>query len=511
MPEQPVRPGILLLGVALGALAFWLAGRLFPAGVDAYPARMALAITVLTATCWLTQCLPLAVASLIPLALLPLCKVQTIQSVAPAYAHPILWLFFGGFVLALAIQRWNLHRRIALGIIVRVGLRPRRLVLGFMLAGLFLSMWISNTGTSLMLLPIGMALIDRMGSGRMLDAEAMPRFGAALMLGIAYGCSVGGTATPIGTGPNLLFLSQYESLEQVGAPPITFFDWMVMFVPFAILLGLLIWGILVFWLHRLPAGSPEAGDVIREELRKMGRMTSAERRVLILFGVAVLLWVTRRGGWAGLLGLEETVPGGTRIIEYTADGTVALLVAICAFVVPSAGRHSPPLMDWTTARRLPWEILILLGGGIAIADAFGETGLSKALGGLLRPAVETLPPVLAVALIVLLVTFLTEVTSNTATTALMLPLLMSMARASEQDPRMFMLPAAIAASCAFMLPIATPPNAVVFASGRVSMAQMARCGVLLNVVSVVVITLWAWVWLFPLLGLDPSAAPRWWK
>jgi sodium-dependent dicarboxylate transporter 2/3/5 len=339
----------------------------------------------------------------------------------------------------------------------------------------------------------------------MLGRETLPRFSVALMLGIAYGCSIGGTATPIGTGPNLLFLSRYERLEQAGAPAITFLDWMVLFVPFAILLGLLVWAILVFVLHRLPRGTPRGGEVIHEELRKMGRMTSPERRVLILFGVAVLLWVTRRGGWADFLGLE------TATVQYTADGTVALLVAICAFLVPSAGRGSPPIMDWPTARQLPWEILILLGGGIAIADAFHETGLSVALADLLKPAVEALSPVLAIALIVLLVTFLTEATSNTATTALMLPLLASMAKSTGQDPRMFMLPAAIAASCAFMLPIATPPNAVVFSSGRLTMGQMARTGLLLNFVSVVVITLWAWIWLFPLLGVDLAAAPAWWK
>ncbi|MHC4077333.1 MAG: SLC13 family permease [Planctomycetota bacterium] len=514
MPESRSRPRALFLGVVLGAVAFWLSGYLTFPTEDAYPGRMALAVTVLTATCWLSQCLPLAPASLIPLALMPLLGVAPMSQVAPAYADPILWLFFGGFVLALAIQRWNLHRRIALTVIAKVGLRPRRLVLGFMLAGLALSMWISNTGTSLMLLPIGIALIDRLDKGGMLDREALPGFGVALMLGIAYGCSVGGTATPIGTGPNLLFLSRYERLEQVGAPPITFLDWMVLFVPFAILLGLLIWAILVFVLYRLPKGSARAGEVIHEELRKMGRMSSAERRVLVLFGIAVLLWVTRRGGWADLLGLEvlqQTGAGTTMTIQFTADGTVALLVAICAFLVPSGGRGSPTLMNWQTARQLPWEILILLGGGIAIADAFKETGLSVALAGLLRPAVDALSPILAIALIVLLVTFLTEVTSNTATTALMLPLLASMAHGTGQDPRMFMLPAAIAASCAFMLPIATPPNAVVFSSGRVTMGQMARCGVLLNFVSVAVITLWAWIWLFPLLGVDPGATPAWWK
>ncbi|MEE9126080.1 MAG: SLC13 family permease [Planctomycetota bacterium] len=509
MPESQVRPQPkprwLLLGAVLASVAFWLAGYLTFETEDAYPGRMALAIAVLTATCWLSQCLPLAPASLIPLALMPLLGVLPIKQVAPAYADPILWLFFGGFVLAMTIQRWNLHRRIALNVIAKVGLRPRRLVLGFMLAGLLLSMWISNTGTSLMLLPIGMALIDRVDKSGMMDRETLPRFSVALMLGIAYGCSVGGTATPIGTGPNLLFMSRYERLEQLGAPPITFLNWMVMFVPFAILLSLLIWATLVFVVHRLPKGTAKAGEVIHEELREMGRISSAESRVLILFGIAVLLWVTWRGGWADLLGLE------TAAVQFTADATVALLVAICAFLVPSGGRGSPPLMDWATARQLPWEILILLGGGIAIADSFNETGLSAALAEVLRPAVNALSPILAIAVIVLLVTFLTEVTSNTATTALMLPLLASMAKATGQDPRMFMLPAAIAASCAFMLPIATPPNAVVFSSGRLTMGQMVRTGVLLNFASVVVITLWAWFWMFPILGVDLTAAPAWWK
>ncbi len=504
----------LACGIVAAVLAYFLGGFLtFPDPELAHAGRMTLAVTVLTGTCWLSRCLPLAPASLLPLALFPLLGVRSITAVAPAYADPILWLFFGGFVLAMAIERWGLHRRLALHVIAFTGLRPRRLVLGFLLAGLFLSMWISNTATSLMLLPIGMALVDSVKQTGVLDAKMAKRFGIALMLAIAYGCSIGGMATPIGTAPNLLFLRNYQSSVDLDvAPSISFLQWIYHFGPIAILFGLIIWVMLVFVLHRLPKGDRRAGDVIQGELRGLPKFSAAEKRLSCLFALAVMLWLTRREVDLGQLGV---FPGWEAWFGYTrgfvADGSVAVLVAIAAFLIPSAGRGSPALMDWETARNLPFPILFLLGGGIAIAAAFSHTGLSQALAQVLAPVMSAVHPMFAVGIIVLLMTFLTEVTSNTATTALMLTVLPGTAVTAGLDPRLLMIPATMAASCAFMLPIATPPNAVVFSSGRVTMGQMARTGLALNLLSVILLTLATWLWLVPGLEIIPDQVPAWWK
>ncbi|MDP6930607.1 MAG: DASS family sodium-coupled anion symporter, partial [Planctomycetota bacterium] len=472
--------------------------------------RRALAVTVLTVSAWLLQAMPLAPASLIPLALFPLCGVQSMAMVAPSYAHPILWLFFGGFIIALAIEKCGLHRRIALRVISFIGLRPRRLVLGFLMSGLLLSMWISNTATTLMLLPIGGALIDRVKREGIMSGEAADRLAVVLMLGIAYGCSVGGTASPIGTFPNLLYLQEYSKFE--GAPAFSFFSWMLAFAPFAIFFGLVIWALLVYVIHRLPAGSAEAGASIKAEAASMAPMASSERRVLCLFLAAVVLWITRGDmefgdglviqGWVSRMGLPH---------KFVTDGSVAVTLAILAFLIPGGGRGSERLMDWETARRLPWEILFLLAGGVAIAAAFRETGLGVAIGAATAPLLEGVSPLLAVIGVTLFITFLTEVTSNTAITAIMLPILAATASGAGLDPRVLMLPATIAASCAFMFPIATPPNAIVYSSNRVSMRQMGRTGFFLNLTSVLVVIMVFWIWVFPLLGVDPGIVPEWAK
>jgi solute carrier family 13 (sodium-dependent dicarboxylate transporter), member 2/3/5 len=510
-----VHPKRLLLGfvvaVGLGFASLWLP---FESGVASTGGALAVGVTGLTAWCWLTRCLPLAPASLIPLALFPLLGISSTKSVATAYAHPILWLFFGGFVLAMAIERWGLHRRLALHIIARVGLRPRRLVLGFIAAGLFLSMWISNTATSLMLLPIGVALIDRVRKLGVLGDAASKRLSTALLLGLAYGCSLGGMATPIGTAPNLLFLASYQEAVAPNAPDFSFPQWIALMLPIAILFAVIVWACLVFFTFKLPKGDARSGELIREELRSLPRLSSAEKRLLMVFGLAVLLWVTRKDvplssghvipGWSTLLGFT----GATK--NFVQDGSVAVLMAILTFFIPSGDRGSPPLMDWKTARGLPFDILFLLGGGIAIAAVLEQSGVCGAMANVLKPLVENVHPFFAVLLTVAMMTFLTEVTSNTATTALMLPILSVTSVAAGLDPRLLMLPATIAASCAFMLPIATPPNAVVFASGRLRMGEMVRAGFLLNLISIALLSLATWFGLVPALGIEPNTVPEWW-
>ncbi|MCB9869653.1 MAG: SLC13/DASS family transporter [Planctomycetes bacterium] len=508
--------GSLVWGLAV-AVAVGLASSALPFAPEHKASRgaCAVAVTTLTIWCWTTRCLPLAPASLLPLAVLPLLGVSSTKQVAGSYSHPLLWLLFGGFVLALGVERWGLHRRLALHVIAAIGPRPRRLVLGFLLASAALSMWINNTATSLMLLPIGTALIDRIRAARLLDAAACPRLGTALLLGIAYGASVGGLGSPIGTAPNLLFLQRYqECTDRLAAPGFSFLHWLVVVGPIALVLAVAVWACLVWVVFRLPSGDARSGSVIAEELRALPPLGSAERRVLALFGATTLLWITRRdisfgngtvvSGWASLLGFRG--PSA----DFIADGSVAVLMAIVSFLVPSAGPGSPPLMDWRTARRVSFDILLLLGGGIAVAAALDDSGVCGALATLLQPLVRGVHPLLAVVVAVTLVTFLTEVTSNTATTSLMLPVLAAVALAAGLDPRLLMLPATLAASCAFMLPVATPPNAVVFASGRVSFGEMARAGLWLNLMCIAVLSLATWFVLVPALGIEPRVVPDWW-
>ncbi|MEM7201999.1 MAG: DASS family sodium-coupled anion symporter [Planctomycetota bacterium] len=506
------RPWALAVAVVLAIAAYALAGALpFAADTGDHAPRMALAVTALTAGCWLLRALPLGAASLLPLALLPLLGAQPTADVAKSYAHPILWLFVGGFILALGVERWDLHRRLALWIIARLGVRPRRLVLGFLLAGLVLSMWLSNTATALMLLPIGQALADRLQRETRLDHEAGRRLGLCLMLAIAYGCSIGGVASPLGSPTNLLFLSFWQGFQERGAPVLSFPAWLLCFVPLAVGMGLVTWAFLVRVAHPLPRGSDDAVESLRRELAALPRLNAAQRRVLALFGLAALLWATRADiqigggpalpGWASLLGYPDR--------SWVHDGSVAVAVAIAMFVVPSGGRGSPPLMDWPTASRLRFDILFLLGGGIAIAGALTSTGVCDALGESLGPALAGTSPWLAVLAVVLFVIFLTEITSNTAIIAVMLPVLIAVAAQAEVDPRVVMLPATIAASFAFMFPVATPPNAVVFASGRVTFAQMAATGFALNLVAALALWGWCRVWVFPLLGIDVDTVPPW--
>ena len=535
-PAESVRPKRLLF-VFLAACIAYALGYLLPEAASEFETVLrcrALAATVLITGTWLTSALPLGVASLLPLVLFPFFGLQSTADVAKSYSHPILWLFAGGFVLALALTRWGLHQRMALMVIARMGPRPRWLVLGFVLAGLFISMWISNTATSLMLLPIGWALVERVRDGGLLTPDQSRRFGICVMLAIAYGCSVGGMATPIGTAPNALYLSVWDDL-QPDAGGIAFSTWLLAFGPYALLLGVLVWATLVFVVHRLPARvNLDAAKSLIEDARNLPPLSTPQRRVLGLFVLAVVLWVTR----ADLsFGEQFTMPGWARLIvpegsgsNYLADGTVAVGIAILAFMIPAGGalpsttiedamdrgadgrREQPTpeqqvtseperLMDWHSIRDLPLNVLFLLGAGIAIAETFRTSGLSVALGTLAAPAIASLSPFLVLVLIGLLVTFLTEVSSNTAITSVMLPILFASATEIGIDPRFVMLPATIAASCAFMFPIATPPNAIVFSSGHVSWGEMARAGIVLNLAAVFLFAVWFWFAAMPILGI----------
>ncbi|GAB4562884.1 MAG: DASS family sodium-coupled anion symporter [Haliangiales bacterium] len=529
----------LLVALVTAGVGLLLAGWLAPMPD---PARRTLAVAVLMASWWISVAIPIPATSLVPLVLFPALGVMPTGEVAQSYANSTIFLFLGGFVLALGIQRWGLHRRIALHIVRLVGTNPARMVLGFMLACATLSMWISNTATALMMLPIAMAVITSVGE---VSAQAgaasgeggpdLSRFGPALLLGVAYAASIGGLATPIGTPPNISFLRIVEILYP-QAPPISFGAWLVAFLPLVALFVPLAWLVLTRVTHpvaRTPL--PIGGEVIRAALAKLGPMRAGERRMLIIFVTTALAWITRGDlnlgsvrvpGWAGAL---EAAIGAPFQASYLHDATVAMAMALLCFVIPGGGRPDPldehasadasargadgdssaALMDWPTARTLPWGILLLFGGGFALASAFASSGLSEHLGrGFADLVGETSPLVLVIA-VCLLLTYLTEVTSNTATTEVMLPVLAGAAGAMAVNPLLLMLPATLSASCAFMLPIATPPNAIVFGSGQVDMRDMVRAGLVLNLVGVALVSAVVYLFASWSLGVDLSAVPPW--
>lgn len=438
------------------------------------------AVAVWMAIWWLTEAVPLAITAILPVVAFPLLKIMTGRDVASFYFNSVIFLFLGGFIVALALERWNLHKRLALSIISRLGSSPALLLLGFMLATAFLSMWISNTATTMMMVPIVLGAITRLeseGGGK--------KFVIALLLAVAYSASIGGIATLIGTPPNLA-LTQIYSQTFPDRPEISFTSWIAFALPISIVLLFITWSGFALWL-RSGSGVPQVDRAIfRSELRDLGPPSREERIVMVHFVVLALLWVTRGDiiagtvhlqGWASRLGLTGFVD----------DGTVAVAVATSLFLFKSEASPSRRLMDWTTAKKLPWHIILLFGGGFALAQGFTTSGLSAWLGSRLAGLSE-LSPVMIVAFVCLTLTFLTEFTSNTATAQVMLPVLAAVSIEIGMPPLMLMIPATISASCAFMMPIATPPNAIVFGTDRLRIAEMARAGFFLNIIGVIVVT-----------------------
>ncbi len=414
-------------------------------------------VTLVTALWWVFEPIPIPVTSLIPLAVFPLVGVLTPAQVGGAYGNPLILLLLGGFMLSTALEKSGAHRRLALNMVNLFGGQGGRpLIFGFMLAAAVLSMWISNTATTLMLLPIALATVEKANN---------PRLEVALLLGIAYAASVGGIGTPIGTPPNLIFMQVYG--ETTGTTP-GFVDWMgwalpvvVVFIP---VIGL--------WLTR---GLTKVDHL---DLPEVGHWRTEEIRTLIVFLITALFWMTRKdpyGGWSAWLDLPAAN-----------DASVALLAVVVMFVVPNG--KGGQLLDWQHAVKIPWGILILFGSGMAIAAAFTESGMSASIGEMLSK-LAVLPTLLLILGIALGVTFLTELTSNTATTALLMPILAAAAVAADTDPLWLMVPAAMSASCAFMFPVATGPNAIMFGSGRIPIRVMAREGLALNLIGACVITL----------------------
>lgn len=474
-PEGPLRGRAIVLGIAglIASILWSYQPGLLPDGLPPEGART-LGCAFLMATWWIGSRLPLAVPSLVPLAAFPLLGITDSKTVAAPYADRMVMLLLCGFLLALAVEKWNLHRRIALSVLVTFGKGPISLSAAVMGIAAVLSMWISNTATTLMMLPIVAALVTQ-AAAQNEDPEANRRFGLLLLLGLAYAASIGGMATPVGTPPNLIFAGQFaESFP--GLPEITFIDWMRIGVPAAAAMLVLAWGLLNFVLLPVHKGYRLGDrDRLRDQLAVLGRWTTAEKLVALGFTITAALWVLRKP-----LGFPSAVH----------DSTIAAAAVIVFFLMPSFAKAegaAPRLLEWRDAQRLPWGLLLLFGGGIALSKGFGTSGLTSWLGGQLEFLVA-LPTLLMIVGVCLTVTFLTEITSNTATTALLMPVLAAVAISTGADPLLLMIPATLAASCAFMLPVATAPNAIVVGTGSVQPEDMMRTGMLLNLVGVVPIT-----------------------
>jgi solute carrier family 13 (sodium-dependent dicarboxylate transporter), member 2/3/5 len=443
-------------------------------------ARATAAVGVWMATWWLTEAVHVSVTALLPIVLLPLLGARTIEDATAPYAHPLIFLFLGGFLLALSMQHWELDRRVALVTLRLVGDRPRNIVGGMMVATALMSMWVSNTATVAMMLPIALsvtALIDRMqnpeGSG-----EAPVAFPVALLLGIAYGASIGGTGTIIGTPPNLFVASFIR--ERFGLD-IAFVQWMLLAMPMVILFLPLGWLLLTRVLYPVPAGRlPGGRALVEDEYRALGTASRGEWATLGVFTATALAWVTR----PLLVQLEVA---GTQPLRGLTDTGIAVAAGVALFVIPVRPSERTFVMNWDTARQLPWGILLLFGGGLSLAAAIDETGVSAFLGHQ-AAVVGPLPILLLVGLVATGVIFLTELTSNTATTAALVPILAAIAPSLGVDPFQVIVSVALAASAAFMMPVATPPNAIVFGSGHITMPQMIRAGFWMNLISIALVT-----------------------
>lgn len=440
-------------------------------------ARRTAAVAALMAVWWITEAIPLAATALVPLVLFPVLGILTPNEAAAPYANPVIFLFMGGFVLAFAMQRWELHRRIALSVVVVAGVGPRRLVLGFMVATATISMWVSNTATAAMMLPIAVALVEVL---RPAEGARFP-FGTALMLGIAYGATIGGLGTLIGSPPNLIFAGAVRELlgREVG-----FVYWMMIGVPLVIVFLPVAWALLVYVLFPPGELPPGARELLERERRGLGRVTSAELRVMGVFAFTVVAWLFREPKVIG--GLR--IPGITDVLAGVDDATIAMLAALLLFLLPAGRAGAPRIMDWDTAKRLPWGVLILFGGGLSLSRAFEVSGLARAIGDAVT-GLAGLPEWLVLGAVCAIFVWLTEISSNTAISAMAMPILAAAAPGMDMDPVPLMAVAALGASGAFMMPVATPPNAIVFGSGYIRMGEMIRGGVWLNFVSIVLMTL----------------------
>jgi sodium-dependent dicarboxylate transporter 2/3/5 len=472
----------------MGPALFGLMEFIGPPSTMNMAAYQVLCVTAWVAVWWITEAIPIAVTAMLPIVLFPLTGALSLSATTASFGHKYIFLYLGGFLLAIAIEKWNLHKRIALNIINLIGTNINTIILGFMIATAFMSMWISNTATSVMMLPIGMAVVSQFKKGDDGETSDASFVGKALMLAIAYSASIGGFATLIGTPPNLVLAGV---LEETYGVRITFMEWMKIGLPISILLLVICWVYLTRFAYKFEQKEFPGGNVeIKSMLKKLGKMSSEEKIVLVVFGATAILWMTRSF-------IEKVVPA----ID---DTIIAMIAGISLFVIPA--RNQSRIIDWKECKELPWGIILLFGGGMALAEGFSDTGLAEWIAQQMSQ-MQGLSLLLLIFVLVALVNFLTEITSNLATTAMLLPVLAPMALAFDLHPYMIMVSVTIAASCAFMLPVATPPNAVVFGSGYLRIPDMIRAGIWMNIISIIIVTLFTYFLLPTLWNFVPGEFP----
>lgn len=465
-----------------------------------------LAIALLMAIWWVTEVIPIAITALLPIVLFPLFGVMDGKEISNAYINHVIFLFIGGFIVALAMQKWDLHKRIALKILSITGSSPARILLGFMLSAAFLSMWISNTATAMMMVPILLSIISKLEDH--LDSADLKRYSIGLLLGVAYGASIGGIATLVGTPPNLSFARIFQIMFP-EAPEVSFSAWFVFAAPLSLVFFIITW-IYLYQKFKPRKKVNELEDVnFKSQYADLGKASFEQKSVFIVFVSLAILWLTRNGLNMG----DLKIPGWSAFFnhpKYINDGTVAIGMALTLFFIPSKSKKGKMLMDWQSTAKLPWNIVLLFGGGFALASSFKESGLSNWFGESLS-SVGSLHPIFIVLIIAFSVTFLTELTSNTATIEMMLPILAGLAVNIDVNPLLLMLPATLSSSMAFMLPVATPPNAIIFGSDRIRILDMAKAGFVLNLIGVVLVTLLSYYWGTWLFDFDPNILPDWAK
>jgi sodium-dependent dicarboxylate transporter 2/3/5 len=519
-PGGGVRSRVQWAGLAAGPLLALLVYSVLPESylnseggtvVFSHAGRATASVGVWMAVWWMTEAIPVYATALLPLAALPLLGAVSMREAASPYGHELIFLFMGGFILALSMQRWGLHDRVALLALRLVGTKPRNMVGGFMIVTAVMSMWVSNTATTVIMLPIALSVIglvrSRQGPGggsapasggkaaepgsRGPITEGTGRnFALCLLLGIAYAASIGGIGTLIGTPPNLFLASFIKS--HLGRE-ISFVKWMGIGLPLVVLFLPLTWLLLTRLLYPIRIGRIEGGGAyVREAYRRLGRMNRGEWATFIVFMLTAFTWIFRPL-------LVKIALAGVKPLAGLSDPGVVMLAALALFVIPVNVRGREFVMNWETAVKLPWGLLVLFGGGLSLAAAVQANGVGEFLGNQVS-ALQGVPPLLLVTLVAALMIFLTELTSNTASTATLVPIMYAVALGLGLHPYALIVPTAIAASCAFMLPVATPPNAIVFGSGYVSIPQMCRAGIWLNLIGIVMVTALTYLVALPLLG-----------
>ena len=467
-----------------------------------------LAIALLMAIWWVTEIIPLGITSLLPVLLFPVFGIMDGKDVSQTYFNDIIFLFMGGFMVAIAIQKWNLHKRIALWILKKIGVSPARILVGFMLATSFISMWISNTATTMMMVPILISILAKLEEIN--GKEKISRYSIGVLLAVAYSATIGGISTLVGSPPNLSFVRIFE-LYFPQAESISFGSWFIFAFPITFVLFIIFFIYLYFFFVKNKTDwQPISKSQIDKDYKALGKPTYEEKIIMFLFVLMAMLWLFRSNISIG----SFTIPGWSSNFknqDYLNDGTIAVFIAFLLFIIPSKSKKtSRHLMTWKDAEQLPWEIILLFGGGFALATGMKESGLSMWCGEHLL-FLEHVHPLVIIGFLVLFITFLGEISSNTAIVETFLPVIAGLAITLNVNPLLFMIPATLGASMGFMLPIATPPNAIVFATKRIVMGKMIRTGFMLNIISVIVITLFAYFYAPIIFDIDFNVFPDWAK